>query len=385
MANSKPKLLYFVTEDWYFLSHRLPIAKRAINEGFDVFVAVNITDEKHATIIKNYGFNLIPLKLSRGSINPFIEAAFLLKLIFLYRRVRPDIVHHVALKPILYGSVAAFFAKTSAVVNAVTGLGHVFIDEGMRASFLRKIVLAFYGLAFKRKNTLNIFQNPDDLDYFVSRGAARAERCFIIKGSGVDLHNFSPPENEPSGPPVFLLASRMLWTKGFGDFVEAARIVRRKRITCRMVIAGEPDVHNPAAIARETIEQWVKDGYVEYWGKIENMAEAMKEISVAVLPSYREGVPKYLIEAAAAGRPVIAYDIPGCREIVRHEKNGFLAPFRDAHKLAEYIEALAIDEALRKEMGNAGRAFAAAEFGDKAVADKTLALYQLALKSVREQ
>jgi glycosyltransferase involved in cell wall biosynthesis len=363
-------LLLFVTEDWYFCSHRLPLAMAAQAAGYDVSVVTRV--RAHGDLIRKSGLRLIPFENARTSLNPFTEAWALLRLVRLYRRERPDIVHHVAMKPVLYGSSAARLAGTSHVINAFAGMGWLLTSRGGIARWLRPLVrlvlrqLATSGIA--------LVQNPDDARLLEQMGVPRP-RIRLIPGSGVDLQEFRP-HPEPAGVPVVVLPARLLWDKGVGEFVAAARIIGRKGISARFVLVGEPDAANPSAVPSEQISKWVKEGVVSHLGWVADMPRVLAECHVVCLPSfYGEGIPKALIEAAAAGRPIVTTDMPGCREVVHHEDNGLLVPPRDPEALAEALTRLLGDREERRRMSARGRIRAEQEFGLDMVIERTLALY----------
>jgi glycosyltransferase involved in cell wall biosynthesis len=366
---ARRKVLFLVTEDWYFWSHRLPAARAAREAGFAVHVAAR--EGEHGARIRGEGFDFHPLGLKRGSLSPLSEAAALLELIRLYLALRPEVAHHVALKPVIYGSIAARVAGVPAVVNAMAGLGAVFIAGGARAAAVK----AAFRLALPKTGTRMIFQNEDDRCVFVDAGIAPKERTTLIRGSGVDLEAFKPAE-EPAGPPLVVLPARMLWDKGVGEFVEAARRLRARKSPARMALVGPRDPDNPAAISQAQLDDWGKEGIVELMGPRADMPAVLASAAIVCLPSYREGLPKALLEAAAAGRPMIAADVPGCREITRHGETGLLVKARDAGALAEAIEKLAADKPERARMGRRAREVAQAEFSDAEVAKRTLALYR---------
>jgi glycosyltransferase involved in cell wall biosynthesis len=372
--NPRPKLVYLVTEDWYFLSHRLPMARAARDAGFEVVVATRVGDGSAA--IEAEGFRVAPLGWRRGSANPFRELRAVAAIFNLYRRERPDIVHHVAMKPVLEGSLAAWLAGVAAAVNALTGLGYLFIGKKGLARVLGPAVRCALGFLLARgAHWRVVIQNPDDLDALVGRGIVRRESAVLIPGSGVDLARFAPSP-EPPAPLAAALVGRMLWDKGVGELVEAARILRRRGVALRIRLAGPEDAENPAAIPSATLQGWVGEGAVEWLGQVRDVAALWRETAIAVLPSYREGLPKALLEAAAAGRPMVASDAPGCREIVRHGETGLLVPARDPAALADALALLAGDAALRRRLGAAARLLAEQRFGEAAVADATVDLYR---------
>ncbi len=374
------RVLYLVTEDWYFCSHRLPIARAARKAGAEVLVATRVTD--HGEAIEAEGFTLLPLKIERSGLNPLADLLTLWSLIRLYRHERPDLVHQVALKPVLYGSLAAWIAGVPVTVNALTGLGFLFISKGFFASLLRPAVQLAFRALFNRRNSRLILQNPDDVAMFRDRFGIRSERIETIRGSGVDTAHFQPtpePKVTPKQPVVALCVSRMLWDKGVGELVAAARLLRARGTAVRVRLVGPSD-QNPAAIDDTTLDAWRREGVVEVAGASEDVAGEYARAHIAVLPSYREGLPKSLLEAAAAGRPIVASDVPGCREICRDGETGLLVPARSVEPLAEMLAVLAGDAEMRREMGAAARQAAEREFAEAIVVEQTLALYDDALQ-----
>jgi len=368
-----PRILYLVTEDWGFLKHRIMIARAALAAGCEVHVASS--PGEHGEEIRRLGFAYHPVRLARRSLNPLGDAATFADLVRLYRTVRPDLVHHVALKPIVWGTAAARVARVPAVVNAVTGLGYVFIGEGARRRALRLVAEGMFAASLRGRRVWTIFQNPDDHGFFVRRRLVDAARCSIIRGSGVDVRRFTPSA-EPPGPPVVLVATRMLWDKGIGELVEAARILRRHGSGAHIRLAGRIDPGNPACIPEEQLRAWTAEGLIEWIGHREDMPEQHAASHVACLPSYREGLPLSLLEGAACGRPVVTTDVPGCREAVVDGETGLLVPARDGAALANALERLAADPALRKRMGSAGRSFVEERFSIETMARETFRVYE---------
>jgi glycosyltransferase involved in cell wall biosynthesis len=366
------RILFFITEDWYFWSHRLPIAKAARDAGFEVLVATRVN--RYNDLIVGEGFKLIPIQLNRRSKNIFREIRSFLEIVKIYRTERPDIVHHVAIKPILYGSWAAKIASIPNVVNALAGLGYFFIAKGWKASIIRGLISLIYRSTFAGKNIL-IFQNRDDRKLFIDEGIATRENSVLIRGSGVNTDLFFN-HPEPSGVPVIMLASRMLWDKGIGELVSAARRLAIEGVKCRIVLVGSPDYENPAVIPEETLRGWHNEGIIEWWGQRDDMANVLSQSHIVVLPTYREGLPKILIEAASCGRPIVATDVPGCREVVRHNENGFLIPLYSIDPLANALKKLIRDRELRKRMGLRGREIVKEEFSEEYVVNQTLYLYK---------
>lgn len=369
----KPKIIFFVTEDWYFWSHRLPIARAAKVAGFEVVVVTRV--DKHRAQIENEGFKVIPVKLKRQSKNIFKEISFVFQIIKIYHQENPDLVHHVAMKPIIYGTLAAFFNKTPHVVNAYAGLGFLFISENWKAKLLKYILLVCYKVLFLIKPTHTIFQNSEDLRFFINSGIVNKKRTELIRGSGVNLFDFNVAD-EPEGRITVMLASRMLWDKGIGELIEATKVLKAKNIDFRTILVGKPDSENPKSISENILKKWDDDGIIEWWGYQENMPEILSKAHIIVLPSYREGVPKGLLEAAACGKPIVTTDVVGCREVVKHLENGFLVHVKDIQSLSHALEILIKNSGLRHEMGTKGRQLVEKYFSEQVVVEKTMKLYK---------
>lgn len=371
--NARPRLLYLITEDWYFWSHRLDLARAAAQAGFDVSIATRVTD--HGGRIVQEGFRLLPIRLFRRSRNPFAECAAIVELVKLYRRERPAIVHHVALKPILYGSFAAWCSGVPIVVNAFAGLGYLFADDASRGRLSRACLRLALRALLRLSRSIVVFQNRDDRDLLIRENVVTLEQTRIIPGSGVDATAFDIRPPAVDGP-IVMLASRMLWDKGIGDFLETVRRLKRDNVAPRFVLVGRRDEHNPAAIRLEQLQRWVDEGLVEWWGHCDDMPATLALATIVVLPSYREGLPKVLLEAAACGKPLVATDVPGCREIVRHGVTGLLVPPRDPAALAAAIDSLLRDSSLRTTMGVAGRETVIREFSVEKVTSQVIRLYR---------
>jgi len=366
------RLLFLVTEDWYFCSHRLPLAQAAHDAGYEVIVVTRVTD--HAETIRARGFTLVPIDMKRGSTRPWVGLVVLFKLFGIYRAQRPDIVHHVSLKPVIYGSLVAQFSRKAWCVNAVTGFGSVFSSKRLIPRLVRPIVRQLLARLLRGSRSQVIVQNRDD-ERSVRDLGCKQDRIHLIPGSGVDTALFAPSD-EPDGTPTFVLVARMLWDKGVGDLVEAARITRASARDLRVVLVGAPDPENPSSIDRETLTAWRNEGTVEWWGHRDDIVNIWRQAHVAVLPSHREGFPKSLLEGAASGRPLLATDVPGCRELVEDGVNGFLVPPHDPHALAQRMLQLASDKELRRSMGNEARHRSVARYSESTIAEKTVSVYR---------
>jgi len=366
-------IAYFVTEDWYFCSHRLQLAIAAKNAGYSVHVITRV--QSHGAEIEAAGLTLHPIKLSRRSKNPFVEAAVIWRLKKLYRQIQPDVVHHVAVKPVIYGSIAARLAGVPAVVNAMAGLGFLFISRKVMARVLRPVIKLLFGLLLNNDRTTVILQNPDDVEVLCGSGTVDRKRIRLILGSGVDPDIYQK-QSEPDGVPVVLLASRLLWDKGIGEFVAAATQLKEDGVEARFVLVGDGDEENPVSISASQLEEWDAEGNVEIWGRRNDMPTVFAGVHIVCLPSYREGVPKVLIEAASCGRPIVTTDAPGCREIVVDGENGILVPVKSVDTLAAALRKLLESRDLRNRMGDAGRQLVKDRFSLEIVIGETLAVYR---------
>lgn len=370
----KTKLMFFVTEDWYFVSHRLALAKAAIAAGFDV--ALITRTGSHEKEIRDAGIRLYPFEIDRSGLNPLREITTLHKLYRIYKIEKPDIVHHVALKPVIYGSLIAKLVQTKGVVNALTGLGSVFSSNAPLSRLLRPLVLGMFKVALSGKNQRLILQNHDDADLFAKKKIVEPGLIRLIRGSGVNTGAFCAIDEPPSLPPLVVLPARMLRDKGICEFVEAARMLHKKNVKARFVLVGKPDKQNPSSISPEQLAKWHEEKVVEYWGWHADMAAIFQDAHIACLPSYREGLPKSLLEAAACERPIVATDVPGCREIVIDGKNGWLVPKGDAAALAAALEDAITNPDKRKAYGKAGRELVLSSMSEEKVISETLSVYR---------
>ncbi len=368
------KLLFFVTEDWYFCSHRLPLALSAKQAGYDVLVVTRV--KEHGDRITGAGLRLIPLPISRRCINPLTEFALIIRLISIYRSERPDIVHHIALKPVLYGSIASLATRIPYIVNAMAGLGILFSSNSLRSRLLRPILKLSFRFFLNRQNTHVLLQNPDDVQLMCDDVVLDRERITLIRGSGVDTDQFrSSPE--PPGDIIVVLASRMLWDKGVGEFVEAARKLKQNGTKARFVLVGKGDKENPSGISDKILQEWHSEGVIEWWGHRDDMPEVFACSHIVCLPSYYgEGVPKVLIEAASCARPIVTTNTPGCREIVRDGINGILIPTRNVEAITVAVSRLIASPELRVRMGEKGREMVESEFSVEKVNAETLRVYK---------
>lgn len=361
------RILYIVNDSAFFVSHRLPLAVAAKEQGHDVYVASGGV-EKIGTI-EAAGLIHIPIPLSRKGMNPLLELKLLLHLAKVIMYLKPDLVHLVTIKPVLYGGILSRLLRVPAVVAAISGMGYLFTDK--RRSVGRLLAELMYRFSLGHENCCVIVQNNTDLDSIVNMAHIPRSKCRLIPGSGVNLNKYASTKNAHiSDSPLVIFPARLLRDKGVYEFVEAAKIIKSLGCVARFVIVGSIDTHNPTSIEQIEIDKWINEGVVEHWGYREDMEAVFAQCSVVVLPSYREGMPKSLLEACAASKPIVTTDVPGCRDVVSHGVNGFLVPPRDCKQLADGIITLLNDPLLRNKMGDAGRVRAINEFGiERVIAD----------------
>lgn len=373
MTLARPRLIFFVAVDWFFCSHFLGRAIAARNAGYEVLVLTAV--DRHGDIIRNAGLQLLPLPISRGSMNPFGALIAVLRIVRVYRREQPDLIHHVALKPILLGSLAARLAGCRRVINAVVGGGYAFTSQHFFARMLRPILQMGLRRLLNPRGGRVVFENGDDFDSFSEVGLLHWEDAVLIRGAGVDPSQFQLG-GKIQDLPIVVLVSRLLWDKGIGEYVEAARLLQQQDVKARFIIVGDSDPENRACINPATLKAWKEEGAIELWGFRNDIPQILAEANIACLPSYREGLPKSLLEAMAAGLPCVTTDVPGCREAVRDGDNGLLVPARDSLALAEAIKCLLRNPDLAKKMGGRGRERVEQEFSAQHVNESTLALYR---------
>lgn len=372
-ATHNKKLLFVGNDARYFKMHRLHLAMEARDAGYDVHVAIPRSEGEFE--MSESGITFHSILLRRGGFKPLCDIAANLSLYRLFKNLEPDIIHLHTIKPVIFGGICAHIRGKCSVVSGITGLGHAFISKGIMARLQRRLVTLAYKYALDHPNYRVIFQNQDDMHEFVSNAVIRKECARLIRGSGVDLRKINSAPFLP-GPPMIVLVSRMLWSKGVGEFVEAARRLKSLGYKARCVIVGDVDETNPAYISRKQIEMWREEGAVEFTGWVDDVISYYEKAHIVCLPSYREGVPRSLIEAAACGRPIVTTNAPGCREIVRDGVNGYLVPIGDALSLADALQKLIEDPELRRNMGARSREIAESEFSIEKVIAETLDVYR---------
>lgn len=370
--SSKKKLLIVVNVDWFFLSHRLPIAKAAQKKGFDVTILTQNTGRFEE--IKKEGLNVVDIPFKRSGTNILNELKVIYSLKKEFKKHKPDVIHNVALKASIYGSIAGKWTKSGRIINAISGLGFVFSNE--KAGFLKKILLKMMDFAFKSSLVQFIFQNPDDYQLFLEYGFVTEVNSIIIKGSGIDLNNYNYSEQPQNDKLVIVLVARMLEDKGIREFKEASNFLRSQyEHKIKWILVGPVDKENPSTLTENELYEMAVPNYFEWVGYKENIDDFYKESDIVAFPSYREGLPKSLIEACAIGRPIVTTNAPGCKECVDDGINGYLVPIGNSKELADKIKILIDDEDLRVDFGKRSRIKAEKEFSIDNVVTKTLKFY----------
>lgn len=366
------KLFIVVNVDWFFLSHRLPVALAAQQEGWDVTIVTADTGKLH--VIKEKGLKVVNLPMSRSGMNIMEELKTLRFLWNLYQREKPDVVHHVGMKTILWGTLAAKFAKVHGVVNAISGLGGFFAEENKGVlSSVMPVVLKF---SHSRPNLLCIFQNDDDWGLYVKHGIIRHDQGRFIKGSGVNLAEYCYTPEPAEGKVRVILTARMIVEKGVFLLTEAAgRLKAKYGDLVEFLLVGGLDDH-PGAITKEQLDSVCDGTYIKWLGYRTDVCDLLKQCHIVAFPSYyMEGLPKSLIEADAIGRPVITSRSVGCKETVIDGDTGFLIQPKDVDALTEKLDLLIADRALRVRMGKAARKYAEEFFDIEVVKERHLAIY----------
>lgn len=379
---SNKKLLFVVTEDWYFYSHRLPMIKAAQEVGFDVSVITNINEYEFKDKINNLGVKIYELDFNRRSLNPFNALLCIFRLIILYRKIKPDIIHHIAMKPIVFGSFAAFFSPSSKIVNAFAGLGYVFSSKDKKATIIKSLLVFLFRFILKNNNRYILFQNPDDKEIFKKYNICVEERTKIIKGSGVDINKYHPIEKNDNENLIIIFAGRMIAIKGIDSLKKAFMILEEKKTKAELWLCGEPDKHNPESFNVDFLKDWDKKENVKWLGKQSNMADIWKKSDVGIQISYGgEGIPKSLLEAASCGNAIIASNSAGCKEVVIDGENGFIVEPYDVDAVVDCVIKMANNRQMVKNMGKKSRELVCKEFSDSYVTKQTKEFYKNILGS----
>ena len=371
------KAILFANTDWYLYNFRLSFAEHLRKNGWEViFMSPN---GEHAEKLKEAGWTHIPFEFSRKGLNPFQESETIRRIKAIYEREKPDLVHHFTIKCVIYGSLAAKELGIKAIVNSITGLGYMFLSNKPHVRIIREAVKHLYKKALP--DTAVIFENPDDRSYFLEMGLVSEANSFIVLGTGIDTERFIPVP-PPNSLPLTILPARMIWDKGVQEFVDAACMIQESGVKARFALVGSNDIGNPTCIPFDQLSKWQKEGNVEWWGWQDDVPTVISMCHIVCLPSYREGLPKILLEAASCGRPIVATDVPGCREVVQEGVNGYLVPAKNAAALKDALLKLINDEEKRAAMGEASREIVVQKFSEGIINEQIYSVYQKALSNV---
>ena len=375
---NKKKILINLTEDWFFVSHFLGRAVEARKAGYEICISCNETNKRK--IIENNKIKFFSLALNRRSVNPLYEFIILLKYCYLFYKIKPDIVHNVGLKPIIYGSFAAKFLNIKSVINAPIGMGFVFSSNSFKAKLLKPILLFLFRISLNKHNGKNksnrvIFENSDDMNFFIRQKIVNKSDTKLIRGAGVEIDYKLKIKKKRKETKTISLVARMLKDKGIFEFVEAAKILKKKNIKCRFLLIGDIDPKNPTSLKTNTLRTWHENEIIEWLGWIEDIKKILFETDILCLPSYREGLPKSLLEGAAVGLPIVTTNTVGCRDVVVDGLNGYLVPIKKSESLAYAIEKLISDDDLRFKMGKESFRMAISKFSSKIINAETISVY----------
>ena len=369
------KIILFANTDWYLYNFRRSLAMELSSTGHDVLL-ISPAGE-YGELLNSLGLRWVSLPMERRSLNPLREVKLILWLYRLLRKEQVDLIHNFTIKCAVYGSLAARLAGVFARINAVAGMGYIFTNNSLKARLLRPVVRSLMRLALAGKHARLVLQNPDDVALFERTQLVDSAQIRLIPGSGVDCRRFRPTVRKRVNENFrVVLAARLLWDKGIVEYVAAARLLRATERKIDFLLAGNPDPGNPASVPEANVKEWVEEGLIEWLGHVDDMQTLFASVDAVVLPSYREGLPKTLIEAAACALPLITTDVPGCREVVTDKVNGLLVPARDAEALADAIACLQDDRKLATRLGLAAREKALQVFDERIVIERTVAVYQ---------
>ena len=374
----KKKIIINLTEDWFFVSHFIGRALDAKKAGYDVYISCK--EKKSRKYIEGKGIKFFSLPLDRRGINPIYEFYILLKYFYVFNKVKPDIVHNVGPKPIIYGSIIAKLLKIKSVINAPIGMGFVFTSSSIKAKLLKRVLLFLFGITLnqhhgKNKKNRVIFENSDDMNYFIKAKIVRFNEAILIRGAGIEIDEKLIKKQKENEIIKVALVARMLKDKGIYEFVEAAKILKSKKIKCRFLLIGDIDKKNPTSLKKSILEEWNDQKIIEWLGWVENVKDILLETDILCLPSYREGLPKSLLEGAAIGLPLVTCNTVGCREVVLDGINGYLVPIKESKKLALAILKLIENRELRVSMGKESLRIAKSKFSSEIINYQTISIY----------
>lgn len=366
------RVLFVITEDWTLISHRLHLVDAAIDAGYKVAIATKIN--KHRKFLEDRGMKIFEWKLHRGSLNPIKEIIAILSLMKILFEFKPDIIHAVAQKPVIYAGLAKKIYKKASFIAALGGLGFVYTSKRLRATLLKPLLRLLLKSVLDGKRTRLILQNKDNVNTIERINIINKKYIRLVKGAGVEMKKYLPSKI-PLKTTIIILPGRMLWDKGVGEFVRVAKRIKGRNIKARFVLVGDIDLDNPESIKQIQIDKWIESGVIEHWGRCDDMEKVYKKSSIVCLPSYNEGLPKVLLEAGSSSRPIVAFDVPGCREVIKNKVNGFLVQFRNENALETALVKLINDKKLCEKMGKNGRKIVERYFASEIINTQTLKIW----------
>ena len=366
------RVLFVISEDWALISHRLHLVELAIHSGYQVGLATKIT--KHQNFLEARGIKVFQWRFQRGSLNPLKEIISLISLTKIYWKYQPDLIHAVAQKPLIYAGLAKILYRNIPFIGALGGLGFIFTNGSIKAKLLRPIIKIFLKIALYGNRTRLILQNYDNINTIKNNNIIKNSNIRLVKGAGVEIEKFVPSKI-PKHAPIVILPARILWDKGVAEFIQIARQIKIKKLNARFVLVGDIDLDNPASVSKQQIITWVNSGIVEHWSRRSNMNEVYSKASIVCLPSHYEGLPKVLLEGASCSRPLVAFNIPGCRDIIKDGINGFLVDFGDCNSLEKKIIKLINNKELCEKMGKEGRKIVEANFSSSLINSQTFSIW----------
>ena len=369
------KILIFVNYLSFFVSHRLPIAEALLAKGFEVFIGYGELRGADPKLLEQRGFKVNFIPMQPGGFNLLKDLKTIYCIWVFFKRVKPDIVHLVTIKPYLYGGIISRLCGVQGLITAVSGLGTLFVNKDLKSKLIRLLLYPIYKLAFNHLNQKVIVQNKDDLKVLVNWGVLNPSKVKLLKGSGVKLENFTNLD-EPGGTTTVCFAARLLRDKGVYEYVSAAKLLKERGIKAQFLLAGDLDINNPTGLKLDDLNKLKGEGYVKIIGYQKDIPTLYAKSHIICLPSYREGFPKSLIEAVAASRAVVTTDVPGCRDAIIPNKTGLLVPVKDPQKLADALQWLIENPKERIAMGKEGRKFAEKEFPIEKIILSHLDIYQ---------
>ena len=371
----KQRIILAANTAWYLYNFRLPLLSELLDRGCDVFALAPI--DSYVEKLQHHNIRHLNISIARSGLNPFADINLLSQYIAIYRYLRPDVVQHFTVKPVIYGTLAARLCHIKFIFNMVPGMGYVFTGAGFKKSWIQRIVRILYKKTIHYSHHV-FFQNKEDSDYFHKHDLVDTSKTSITPGTGVDTNKFRSSGTKEKKGITFVLSARMIWDKGIGEYVEAARIIRQKYKHIHFWLLGPVDLQNPRGIKPDQLEQWNKDEIVQYMGMTDDIKSYLNKADVIVLPSYyREGIPLSLLEGAAMGMPIITTDSPGCREVVENGKNGYVVPIKDSDKLAAAMEQFILNPKLIDQMGKESRKMAISRFDSRKIVKEILKFYPL--------